>query len=74
MYAHENQVFSVKMGKENVPKANQEIDYRVYALGEEVEWNTSPLSRSPLWKNRSSTVRNGNRSSTIVRRGEKGRG
>jgi len=33
---------------ENVPKANQEIDYRVYALDEEVERNTSPLSRSPL--------------------------
>jgi len=69
VYAPENQVFSIKMGKENVPKANQEIDYRVYApenqvfstmvmirnvpnkiliLGEEVERNTSPLSRSPL--------------------------
>ena len=42
-------------------------------LGEEVDQNTSPLSQSPLWKNESSTARDGNWSSTQIRSGKKGK-
>jgi len=60
-------MFSMGMMIRDVPR-------EFLILGEEVDRNTSPLSWSPLWKNESSTVRDGNQLSIAVRRGKKGRG